>query len=256
MRLPNPQRVIIVPRQAAPEELQDDVAMPLPERMHMHDEEPGEDSSRFNGRQIQQQVAYQRMVELFGHFDQSAGPDGAHYMAANPFKKDGIACANCAFYEGPRGCEIVEGDIDPDAICKLWVIPADLMTEGKKPNEAKPSGGTVINYEDSKLAVKSARSEANMLPDRRSALRLARRLGCTGAHEIGNGQWAPCESPDALKAAIVKGNKPNKDGERERGIAGIATLPEGSLVSQKVHDMLHSIDGYEEVQLRRTFLDR
>jgi HK97 family phage prohead protease len=31
------------------------------------------------------------------------------------------------FFEGGRGCEVVAGDIAPEGICKLWVIPADLM---------------------------------------------------------------------------------------------------------------------------------
>jgi hypothetical protein len=38
-----------------------------------------------------------------------------------------MVCSSCIFYEGPRGCEVVEGDIAPEGICKLWIIPAELL---------------------------------------------------------------------------------------------------------------------------------
>jgi len=71
----------------------------------------------------------EEIVDIFGQFDQSIGADGAHYAGpeANPFVAEGMVCSNCAFYEGPRACEIVAGDIDPAAICKFWVIPETLL---------------------------------------------------------------------------------------------------------------------------------
>ena len=65
--------------------------------------------------------------ETFGPFDQSSGPDGAHYSAESPFAATGLLCQNCVFYRGPRGCGLVSGDIDPNGICKLWVIPGSLI---------------------------------------------------------------------------------------------------------------------------------
>jgi hypothetical protein len=65
--------------------------------------------------------------ETFGMFDQTAGPDGSHYSAASPFAAEGLLCQNCVFYRGPRGCGLVSGDIDPNGICKLWVIPGSLV---------------------------------------------------------------------------------------------------------------------------------
>ena len=65
--------------------------------------------------------------ETFGMFDQTAGPDGSHYSAVSPFKAEGLLCQNCVFYRGPRGCGLVSGDIDPNGICKLWVIPGSLI---------------------------------------------------------------------------------------------------------------------------------
>jgi signal peptide peptidase SppA len=67
--------------------------------------------------------------ETFGPFDQSSGPDGAHYSAASPFAATMLLCQNCVFYRGPRGCGLVAGDIDPNGICKLWVIPGSLIKE-------------------------------------------------------------------------------------------------------------------------------
>ena len=69
--------------------------------------------------------AVEGVAELFGKFDQGTGPDGAHYVAESPF--DGMVCSSCVFYEGARGCEVVDGDIAPEGVCKLWIIPEALM---------------------------------------------------------------------------------------------------------------------------------
>jgi hypothetical protein len=145
-RKPNPHRIVLIQRDG--DEVSNDYAegarIPRPERS-------GEQRQhKYASRQMQQQVAYKRMVRDFGPFDQSAGVDGAHYMKKNPFKAEGIACSNCVFYEGPRACEIVSGDIDPDAICKLWIIPGDLLksnqaNQDETENNKKP---IAINYEN------------------------------------------------------------------------------------------------------------
>ena len=62
----------------------------------------------------------------YGKFDQSSGADGAHYAPAklNPFKAEGLMCKNCIFFDELNNqCQIVTGAIEPEAICKLWVIP-------------------------------------------------------------------------------------------------------------------------------------
>jgi len=74
-------------------------------------------------RQREMVDCYSDIEETFGAFDQSIGPDGAHYAPVSPFASEGLLCQNCVFYRGPRGCAIVSGDIDPNGICKLWVIP-------------------------------------------------------------------------------------------------------------------------------------
>lgn len=79
-----------------------------------------------NDRQKNQAEALSELALEFGKFDQSSLADGAHYAPAkvNPFKAEGMKCQNCIFFdELTNGCQIVTGVIEPEAICKLWVIP-------------------------------------------------------------------------------------------------------------------------------------
>ena len=78
-------------------------------------------------RQREMVDEYEGIEETFGPFDQTSGPDGSHYSAVSPFADSGLLCQNCVFYRGPRGCGLVAGDIDPNGICKLWVIPGNLV---------------------------------------------------------------------------------------------------------------------------------
>lgn len=82
-------------------------------------------------RQQAMYQAYEIITEAFGMFDKSSGPDGAHYMSENdnPFAEEGLMCANCSFYEGGQACEIVKGEIEPMALCKLWVIKNTLIDD-------------------------------------------------------------------------------------------------------------------------------
>lgn len=81
---------------------------------------------------VRQKVMYdatEQIVERLGRFDRGSGADGAHYMDGddNPFVAEGMNCANCVAFRGGRACEWVEGDISPNGLCKLWIIPEDLM---------------------------------------------------------------------------------------------------------------------------------
>jgi|GEM_PF-162326 len=88
--------------------------------------------------QVQLYEAYEEITEELGQFGQDAGPHGSHYMAESPFAGDGMMCANCAFYAGPRACEIVSGDIAPEGVCKFWIIPERLMSEQPEMEEGRP----------------------------------------------------------------------------------------------------------------------
>ena len=82
--------------------------------------------------------AYEEVVDELGSFDQTSGEHGAHYMEENPFADKGMKCANCAFYAGPRACEIVSGDIAPEGVCKFWIIPERLIEEAPEQEEGRP----------------------------------------------------------------------------------------------------------------------
>ena len=99
------------------------------------DERNGDESIYpLSPRQQAQYEVTEQLVEVFGMFDQGVGADGAHYVAESPFADEGMVCASCVFYEGPRACEVVSGDIAPEGICKLWVIPEQLL--GVEPTTA------------------------------------------------------------------------------------------------------------------------
>jgi HK97 family phage prohead protease len=106
------------------------------------EERNGEESAYpLSSLQLAQYEVLEDLTEVFGMFDPGIGADGAHYMAESPFAEDGMVCANCVFYEGPRGCEIVSGEIAPEGICKFWIIPEQLLAGGDTavPVEEAPS---------------------------------------------------------------------------------------------------------------------
>ena len=78
-------------------------------------------------RQVALYRMFEDVAEKMGPWDKGIGSDGAHYVDKSPFAKEGMICSNCAFFKGGRLCEIVKGDIDPNAICKLWVIKESLL---------------------------------------------------------------------------------------------------------------------------------
>jgi HK97 family phage prohead protease len=93
-----------------------------------HGMEDGEEGEQLSPRQQDMYAMYEALAEAYGKFDAGVGEAGAHYMTENPFSSEGINCANCVFYEGGKACEIVHGEIEPDAVCKLWIIKESLLT--------------------------------------------------------------------------------------------------------------------------------
>jgi len=69
--------------------------------------------------------ALEGIADEVGEFSQT----DAHYMPESPFAGQGMVCSNCAFYQGPAACEIVEGEILPGALCKFWIIPASKLAQ-------------------------------------------------------------------------------------------------------------------------------
>jgi hypothetical protein len=77
-----------------------------------------------------QEVLYdtiEDVAEKFGLFNSGNTGGGAHYMDANPFVGKGIKCANCVFFQGGGGCEILDRPVSPKGICKFWIIPDELL---------------------------------------------------------------------------------------------------------------------------------
>jgi hypothetical protein len=109
----------------------------MPEEPEMDDSEYEEEDmddpkSKLNARQKMMYEQYEATVEMHGMFDQTSLGNGAHYAPAskNPFIKEGLICSNCVFFKGGQGCEIVAGTIQPNAVCKLWIIPNELLKKG------------------------------------------------------------------------------------------------------------------------------
>lgn len=92
-----------------------------------------EEYDLLNERQKEQAEGLAELTVEFGKFDQSTGADGAHYApaSANPFKAQGLICSNCVFWDEMGGCQIVSGVIEPEAVCKLWIIPEVAILEAE-----------------------------------------------------------------------------------------------------------------------------
>jgi hypothetical protein len=71
-------------------------------------------------------LALAGIVETSGKFSQGISESGAHYCVESPYEDAGIICAHCVFYQG-GACQIVEGAIDPEGMCKYWVIPEQTL---------------------------------------------------------------------------------------------------------------------------------
>jgi hypothetical protein len=88
--------------------------------------------SLLNERQQEQAEDYAELALKYGQFNQGTGADGAHYAPAeaNPFVAEGLKCGNCIFFnEVSNQCQVVEGILEPEAVCKLWIIPESLLTK-------------------------------------------------------------------------------------------------------------------------------
>lgn len=96
------------------------------------------------------------------------GAAGAHYMGESPFSGRGIMCSNCVFFEGGGACEIVQGDIEANGVCKFWIIPEERMSaEDKKPEPApvdeKSAEDMRAEKQAEEIAVKLANLKATIL---------------------------------------------------------------------------------------------
>lgn len=100
-------------------------------------------------RTLYEALAY--ITEQYGLYNGGIGADGAHYVeaSANPFLEEGLACQSCAFYRGGGGCEILDQQVQPEAVCRFWIVPDpdaavlpmedDTEDTGEAPDDEAPS---------------------------------------------------------------------------------------------------------------------
>lgn len=106
-------------------EMTDSEVQDQPDAPDMPMDHEKDSNDELNDRQEALYEALEQNAYVFGKFDQTTGANGAHYVEESPF--EGMNCANCVFFRGGRKCEIVEGEIDPEAVCKFWIIPEKLL---------------------------------------------------------------------------------------------------------------------------------
>lgn len=150
----------------------------------------------------------QMTVRAYGKFNRGPLANGAHYTPAeaNPFKAEGIVCENCVFYRAGQ-CDIVEGEIEAEAICKLWVIPEaeileplaamieSMLTEA--PAEDMPVEEASSEYasmdsapmDDEQMKVVLSAAEREAMPDEDFAIPSSRNF--------------PIDSPVAVRDAVA-----------------------------------------------------
>jgi len=114
----------------------------------------GEGAEWMTARQRALAHKLESIAETFGPWDGGTGADGAHYIAPadNPWTDDGLACSRCAFYRGGGGCEIVGPVVDPDGLCRFWIVPDPNATPAPV-MDAMPEDDTTTPAEDEPMAM-------------------------------------------------------------------------------------------------------
>ena len=117
-----------------------------------------DESVTLTERQVAMYDTYEALVDEYGVFNQGIGANGAHYGAAdaNPFKDEGIVCKSCVFFMAGK-CEIVEGDIEEEGICKLWIIPESAL------NLVAPEEEAMVEEMDAEDMVEEMAEEAEAM---------------------------------------------------------------------------------------------
>jgi hypothetical protein len=128
---------------------------------------------------------------------------------------------------------------------KLIKLGNPAFREWKERQSGKKSVGEV-------LRIKAERA-GKLFKTQSEAEKAASGLGCTGVHQVRQGVWSPCSTPEELNAAqsnggsknsrIIRAQRPSRrvvtdrrtwENLRERGPRSVETVPGGGLVSGKV----------------------
>lgn len=172
-------------------------------------EEMASTEHSLNDRQAMQYKLSEALVETYGMYNQSHDSDGAHYMPVSPFSADGMVCSNCVAYEGPRACHLVEGDIDPNGLCKLWVIPGDLMVGAEMySDEETQVRGVPVSIGYRALSLRQDRKPAGSSGGGQFAGKTggAGAGGAVGGYSGAGDALEAGGMPPSLASAITKGN--------------------------------------------------
>lgn len=173
----------------------------------------------------------EQVAEVFGPFDTGTGPDGIHYVPAadNPFAGEGLKCSGCAFYEGGGGCELVSDEVrvEPEGVCKFWIIPADSI-EGAAPSDEPVDEAAGYGMKDDEDE-EEERALVSASPFAGPAL-----VALIGPPGSGKSTWARAELPDAERVSLeaIRTQDPDDRGAviREAIARTFSLLRDGRLV--------------------------
>lgn len=151
----------------------------------------------FNTRQRMLASALLEVTHEEGKFDKSIGANGAHYVPAdeNPFIAQGMVCHECYFYQPEGKCAIVDGEIEANAICKLWIIPEgelmmpmDEMPMDEMPQDVAQEEEVVVVADEEtvmeEMKVDMTAAEREALPDMDFAIPSSRNFPITTPESI------------------------------------------------------------------------
>lgn len=155
-------------------------------------------SDQLSQRQLELVHTLTLITHAYGKFNRGPLANGAHYAPAeaNPFKAEGIVCENCVFYQAGQ-CAIVEGEIEDEAICKLWVIPeAEIGSESEVMAESEPVEVPAedvaveeVPMDNEEMKVVMSTTEREAMPDEDFAIPSSRNF--------------PIDSPVAVRDAVA-----------------------------------------------------
>lgn len=164
-----------------------------------------------NDRQKAMYVAYEKIAEMLGPWDASSGANGAHYMEEHPFVEQGMICGNCAFYEAPGGCEILNQSVNALGVCKLWVIPEALIgSEEAEDEEDEDEENGAREVEDQLAALLPAVKRNPYHDPKTGKFTSAPAGGAAGTTGAGGGSF----NPDTIIDQLNSGEKASIDGDQ------------------------------------------
>ena len=123
----------------------EDVNPEAQETREEKDEEPASNQPTAGTLSPSNYDLYERcdqIVEENGLWPQE-GPRGCQYQQRSMYGSQGVKCENCVFYNSDNSCDIVEGEIRADGICRFWQIPEErLSMEEELPSEEQGEAET------------------------------------------------------------------------------------------------------------------